>query len=607
MSAPTARPADAGPGREHAPRTVGGAAPPTLYRSLLTTVLWAATLLVAPTLLLLVTLYASGVIGGEAWITASNQGAVPQVFGTTALEGEACFERASRAEADPCSEVWFTGGPGGGPERRPSPYRYFPDLASVPDTATLGARTADLRPVRAALQAGGSASGFVAMGDWVAQVVRPQPDGGVLVRDVTELLLNRLRIACAAEAELRTVDTDAHVAGTWPDVTGAPVAPAEEDLSPTRRTLTFPSPYAGYPSVMGVGAFAEGATVVPVFSAAHVAVGVPGLPAVQSFVSVPTDVMLFYTNRTIVAFLGLTAVLIGALAFGLRRFADHHLAPLAALARRVQDLRAQHPGEDAVPEPSPAGAPSIEVARLVQAVDGLEAQWHRNRELSATLAAEQAAAHEATTQRLHEKEVLLREIHHRVKNNLQIISSLLGLQSDQVADEGARRLLTDSVHRVRSMALIHQQLYGIESLSRIDLAAYAGDLIRSVGTGLAPGAHIHLRGDGETRVGIEQAVPIGLILNELLTNALKYGRSPGGTPDATHAVEVRLSVQGGAFVLTVSDRGPGLPDGFDLQRTRSLGLELVRSLTRQLRGEIRARSDGGATFELRVPLAADPT
>lgn len=572
---------------------------PTLYRTLLGTVLGASLLLVVPTLLLLVTLYMSGVIGGEAWVTSSNRGAVPQAFGTTALEGSACYDRLSRGETDGCTELWLAGGPDGSPQRRASRYGYYRNASAMPDTDRIGARTADLRAIRAALVATGDASGFVSMGDWAAQVVRRAPSDAVLVRDVTDVLLDRLKSGSAAEAELRTSDTDALIASTWRDVSGAGVAPEEEDHSPTRRTLTFPSPYAGYPAATGDGAlFAAGKTVLPVFSAFHVSNGVPGLSGVQSFISVPTDVMLLYTNRAILGFLGLTCTLVAVLVVLLRRFADHHLAPLAALSRRVEALRQRQGDADGVIDLPPPDAPSVEVARLVQAVDGLEVQWARNRELAARLAEEQAAVHASTARSLAEKETLLKEIHHRVKNNLQIISSLLMLQRDQVKEPTQRQILVESVYRVRSMALIHQQLYGVESLSKIDLGSYAGELARALGGALAPRARLRIHTEGDTSLGIDQAVPVGLILNELLTNALKYGQHETHGPDEFQAVDIHISGIDGSLRVQVSDNGPGLPEGFDLARPRGLGLELVRTLTRQLRGVIQVNPHAGASFEL---------
>jgi PAS domain S-box-containing protein len=197
------------------------------------------------------------------------------------------------------------------------------------------------------------------------------------------------------------------------------------------------------------------------------------------------------------------------------------------------------------------------------------------------------------TRSLHEKETLLKEIHHRVKNNLQIISSLLVLQVDQMPSPEAKALLVESAARVRSMALVHQHLYGVESIARIDLANYVTDLAESLRRGLAAACVLEL--DIEPiEVTVEHAVPLGLILNELLTNALKYGASA----DGTHSVSLSLKRTDGQLTVRVADRGRGLPEGFDPARSRSLGLQLVRSLARQLRGKLTFRTEGGAVFEL---------
>jgi two-component sensor histidine kinase len=215
---------------------------------------------------------------------------------------------------------------------------------------------------------------------------------------------------------------------------------------------------------------------------------------------------------------------------------------------------------------------------------------------------------------LDEKETLLKEIHHRVKNNLQMVASLLTLQMDQMPDATSRALLADSVRRVRSMALIHQHLYGSVSLERVDLGAYARNLAETLRMTLAPSARLFIDAD-PVEVSIDRAAPVGLLLNELLTNALKYGVSrqgaePGPPPMATdHEVpdawQVRVDVAevDGQVELVVRDRGPGLPEGFALQGHPSLGLQLVTSLVRQLRGRVQASSDGGAVFRVTFPAA----
>lgn len=213
-------------------------------------------------------------------------------------------------------------------------------------------------------------------------------------------------------------------------------------------------------------------------------------------------------------------------------------------------------------------------------------------------------AEAAVARSLSEKETLLKEIHHRVKNNLQIISSLLMLQSEQMPSDRARALLEESVFRVRSMALIHQQLYGVESLARIDFGEYALTLAESLRAALAPQARLKVDAT-LVQVTVETAVPLGLILNELVTNALKYGlrksefehhTSEGRTGE--YDVVVEIVVRDGQIRLAVIDSGCGLPDGLDVNRITTLGLQLVRTLNRQLRGRIAYTFDRGSRFEV---------
>jgi two-component sensor histidine kinase/putative methionine-R-sulfoxide reductase with GAF domain len=244
-----------------------------------------------------------------------------------------------------------------------------------------------------------------------------------------------------------------------------------------------------------------------------------------------------------------------------------------------------------------------ELLRFVSELAGIAYSRIRAEHATGVERRERMAAMEALATSLAEKETLLKEIHHRVKNNLQIISSLLTLQIDKVPSPEARAMLQESVARVHSMALIHQQLYDIESLSRVDLASYFRSLAERIRSTLAPQASIDL--DVEpTEVTVEHAVPLGLIFNELITNAFKYGvpnadsrRDAGAEPD----VRVALRVVDEVLTLRVSDRGPGLPPGFDISRVRSLGMNLVRTLSRQIRGQLTIEGPGGC-FTVRCPL-----
>lgn len=201
-----------------------------------------------------------------------------------------------------------------------------------------------------------------------------------------------------------------------------------------------------------------------------------------------------------------------------------------------------------------------------------------------------------------EKDTLLKEIHHRVKNNLQVVCSLLEIQhrtpTDTPADIDAP--LDESVARIRSMALIHEQLYQSDTLSEIDFLDYArslaGFLTRSLGSGPV---RLDIRGDS-LLLEVDTAVPLGLLLNELITNAIEHGRSE----DDTLEVMVTLERKDTQARLTVCDAGPGLPESFDLPTVDSMGLTLVRRLAGQLGGTLRTFNDGGACFRVDFPVEA---
>lgn len=213
-------------------------------------------------------------------------------------------------------------------------------------------------------------------------------------------------------------------------------------------------------------------------------------------------------------------------------------------------------------------------------------------------------AENALRQSLAEKVALLKEVHHRVKNNLQIVASLLNLQADRTANPEAVAALSDTRNRIRSMALLHEVLYRSENLALINLAAYVRELsdqlVRVFG-------HVPALVQVERRIAaislpLEQAVPCGLIINELVTNALKYGFPDG----KTGRVLVEVDLNDGRVELAVSDSGVGLPPGFDPAASSSLGLQLVRNLAVQLGGSLEWErgTAGGAFFRVRFPAPA---
>lgn len=205
-------------------------------------------------------------------------------------------------------------------------------------------------------------------------------------------------------------------------------------------------------------------------------------------------------------------------------------------------------------------------------------------------------AEDALKASLREKEVLLKEIHHRVKNNLQIISSLLNLQAGYSEDPHLQAMFEDSQHRIQSMALIHEHLYQASDLARIDFGSY----IHSLATQLL-GSYQHLSSQvtlstetAEVFLGIDQAIPCGLLVNELVTNSLKHAFPDGRSGD----IHIALQADAHQVTLVVQDTGVGFPESLDLRTTDSLGLQLVCALTEQLGGTITLERHGGTIFRL---------
>jgi len=202
---------------------------------------------------------------------------------------------------------------------------------------------------------------------------------------------------------------------------------------------------------------------------------------------------------------------------------------------------------------------------------------------------------------LREKDVLLGEIHHRVYNNLQIVYSMLDLESDDISDPTTLNLLRDSLNRVRSMALIHQTLYGSNDFAEVDFALFLEALLPILTASYGVDANkISIRFDVEPiRLPIKAAVPCGLIVNELIANAFKHAfqdRDRG-------AIDVTLHMQpGNEGLLTVSDDGVGLPDDTGTANTGKLGLQLVHLLTNQIKGTLDIHRSNPTRFSVRFPI-----
>ena len=204
---------------------------------------------------------------------------------------------------------------------------------------------------------------------------------------------------------------------------------------------------------------------------------------------------------------------------------------------------------------------------------------------------------------LQEKEVLLREIHHRVKNNLQVISGMLELQAALVKDPSARTSLQEGRNRVMTMALIHQKLYQSEDIAQIHMDSYVQSLVADLFSAFGVvEENVLMKVEAEAvRLNLDTAIPFGLLVSELVTNAIKYAFPPGREGEKGEVAVSFREREDGKYLLTVSDNGIGLPEGFDLATGASLGLKLVHTLVEQLGGEVSLAVTTGTTWTIICP------
>jgi PAS domain S-box-containing protein len=205
-------------------------------------------------------------------------------------------------------------------------------------------------------------------------------------------------------------------------------------------------------------------------------------------------------------------------------------------------------------------------------------------------------AEEGLKRSVEEKNVLLKEVHHRVKNNLQIISSLLFLQATQVADPKARELFAESQNRILAMSLVHEELYRSRDLASVSMRGLITNLVQRLMDSGGQRARVDLKLE-EATLPVTKSLPCGMAVNELVTNAIKHGLGLHG--DGELAVHFRHTTDG--YELLVADNGPGIPPDVDFAAPRTLGLTLVRSLADQLQGSITYENAGGARFVLTFP------
>lgn len=208
---------------------------------------------------------------------------------------------------------------------------------------------------------------------------------------------------------------------------------------------------------------------------------------------------------------------------------------------------------------------------------------------------------ESLRKSLDEKTLLLQEIHHRVKNNMQIISSLVYLQSAQISDDSLMGMFTEMQNRIKSMALIHEKLYQTKDLSRIDFRDYADSLVENIRASYSQWNYL-LTIDIDiisVSLNIETAIPCGLIINELVSNAFKYAFTDGQT-DALVSISLKVA-EGGGCDLSVADNGIGISAGLDINSINSLGLKLVKTLAcHQLGGSLELISERARGTEFKI-------
>lgn len=204
---------------------------------------------------------------------------------------------------------------------------------------------------------------------------------------------------------------------------------------------------------------------------------------------------------------------------------------------------------------------------------------------------------------LKEKETLLQEIHHRVKNNMNVVSSLLSLNKYSTENEEVKKALQESRGRIYAMSAVHETLYNSKNLAEIDLMDYLNKLSNSLVQtySIHPGkVQLKIGGD-DAKINIDKASPLGLTVNELISNALKYAFPDGGAG----VIKITVIRQNSQIILTISDNGVGLPDGLDWKNSNTLGFRLVRNLIeKQLNGSVEIENRNGTIFTLKIPIEA---
>jgi PAS domain S-box-containing protein len=203
---------------------------------------------------------------------------------------------------------------------------------------------------------------------------------------------------------------------------------------------------------------------------------------------------------------------------------------------------------------------------------------------------------------LQEKQILLQEIHHRVKNNLQLVASLLELRARNMDNQAAKSAFNDSIGRIRSMALLHEKMYGSDIVGSVNFGEYVKSLFQPLAETFNKDIPLNFVVDSDHfMLDLNRAIPLGLILNELLTNSVKHAFRSSKPPEIT--VKIRTNMD--KVAMTVSDNGTGLPPTVDLFKSESFGFKIVRLLTEQIDGQIKVLNSNGTVFEITLPYEVE--
>ncbi|KKL59849.1 hypothetical protein LCGC14_2211190, partial [marine sediment metagenome] len=215
---------------------------------------------------------------------------------------------------------------------------------------------------------------------------------------------------------------------------------------------------------------------------------------------------------------------------------------------------------------------------------------------------EHKKAEEKIEKALDEKKVLLAEVHHRTKNNMAIMTALMDMQLRRVENPEARECLEENLLRIKSLALVHDNLYQSKDFSKPDVKEYIESLASNISSSsFAKGSDINIRTDvDDIALDLKQLLPIGLLINELATNSIKHAFKQKGSGD----IIITLVSDGPNNMLRVSDNGTGLPEGFDYDTTKTLGLKLIDILTKQIKGSLDMRNSNGLTVTIKFERTA---